>query len=445
MPGPAFFMLDFSSLVFGRQEQGLPPSLLRPNSGAMTSALPGPISEEQARENVNAAAWSKRFAANFIEPGLVLYKAQKPGESDEWVLLEDDALERMAKSMIGKPVIDWDHAEIWPEILGDGQADGVVYDVWKGPDGWWHCGYVLWTKSAIEHAESGDWSVSCAYNETETEGAGRYHNADYDTKILNGIYTHLAQVKKPRYEKARIRANSTENGGHKMGWKLFKREPEEKVLRLNAAEAGSAMLDVDGSPVSIADLVAKHNAAQGPQCMTASDDDVVEHEGKQYKVGELRNAHRFAKQNDVKKGDFDQQKAVSADMREKGTAVREHASEEEQRQNRINAVRERFNTELQLAGATKEEAGKLVGAAHDKITGVEDNPDKGVEAAKELAKTKERLNAVSAELAQLKAAPSHELREAAQLRVAPMGGSPEGQGFVTMEDRIRTGNKEFAL
>ena len=97
MPGPAFFMLDFSSLVFGRQEQGLPPSLLRPNSGAMTSALPGPISEEQARENVNAAAWSKRFAANFIEPGLVLYKAQKPGESDEWVLLEDDALERMAK------------------------------------------------------------------------------------------------------------------------------------------------------------------------------------------------------------------------------------------------------------------------------------------------------------------------------------------------------------
>ena len=427
MPGPAFFMLDFSSLVFGRQEQGLPPSLLRPNSGAMTSALPGPISEEQARETVNAAAWSKRFAANFIEPGLVLYKAQKPGESDEWVLLEDDALERMAKSMIGKPVIDWDHAEIWPEILGDGQADGVVYDVWKGPDGWWHCGYVLWTKSAIEHAESGDWSVSCAYNETETEGAGRYHNADYDTKILNGIYTHLAQVKKPRYEKARIRANSTENGGHKMGWKLFKREPEEKVLRLNAAEAGSAMLDVDGSPVSIADLVAKHNAAQGPQCMTASDDDVVEHEGKQYKVGELRNAHRnsMARQN-----------ADDAAKKKK---------EDEEKKARENAAKARANAETQLKGAGSEAAGKLAGAAHDKITGVEDNPDKGVEAAKELAETKERLNAVSAELAQLKAAPSRELREAAQLRVAPLGGAPEDRGFVTMEDRIKEGNKSFAL
>ena len=421
-------MLDFSTLVFGRQEQGLPPSLFRPNSGAMTSALPGPISEEQARENVNAAAWSKRFACNFIEPGLVLYKAKGPGERDEWVLLEDDALERMAKSLIGKPVIDWDHAEIWPEIIGDGQADGVVYDVWKGPDGWWHCGYVLWTKSAIEHAESGDWSVSCAYNETETEGAGRYHNADYDTKILNGIYTHLAQVKKPRYEKARIRANSTENGGIKMGWKLFKREPEEKVLRLNAAEAGSAMLDVDGSPVSIADLVAKHNAAQGPQCMTASDDDVVEHEGKQYKVGELRNAHRnsMARQN-----------AEDAAAKKK--------KEDDEKKERENAAKARANAETQLAGAGKEAAGKLAGAAHDKITGVEDNPDLAVEAAKELAAMKERLNAVTAELTELKAAPSRELREAAQLRVAPLGGAPEGQGFVTMEDRIRTGNKEFAL
>jgi hypothetical protein len=421
-------MLDFSTLVFGRQEQGLPPSLFRPNSGAMTMDIPGPISEEQARENVNAAAWSKRFAANFIEPGLVLYKARNPGESDEWVLLEDDALERMSKSLIGKPVIDWDHADVWPEIIGDGQADGVVYDVWKGTDGWWHCGYVLWTKSSIEHAESKEWSVSCAYKETETEGAGRYHNADYDTNIINGIYTHLAQVKKPRYEKARIRANSTENGGHKMGWKLFKREPEEKVLRLNAAEAGSAMLDVDGSPVSIADLVAKHNAAQGPQCMTASDDDVVEHEGKQYKVGELRNAHRNA---------MSRQNAEDAAAKKK--------KEDDEKKERENAAKARANAETQLAGAGKEAAGKLAGAAHDKITGVEDNPDLAVEAAKELAAMKERLNAVTAELTELKAAPSRELREAAQLRVAPLGGAPEGQGFVTMEDRIRTGNKEFAL
>ena len=398
------------------------------------------MSEEQARENVNAAAWSKRFACNFIEPGLVLYKG-KNGQPDEWVLIEDDALERMAKSLIGKPVIDWDHADVWPEILGDGQADGVVYDVWRGDDGWWHCGYVLWTKSAIEHAESGDWSVSCAYSETETDGqGGRYHNIDYNTKILDGIYTHLAQVKKPRYEKARIRANSTEdgNGGYKMGWKLFEKKPDN-VLRLNAAEAGSTHLDVDGEAVPIADLVQKHNAAMAaPKHLTASDDDMVEHEGKQYRVGDLRNAHRNSmKQNDVKKGDFEQQKAAFADMREKGTAVRPQSVESERANSRRNDV--------QLGGAGKEKEGKLAGAGSEKLDGVGDNPDMGVEAAKEIAKLKERLNSMTAEIKDLRNAPSRELREAANLRIAPIGGAPEDQGFVTMEDRIRQGNKEFAL
>jgi hypothetical protein len=420
-------MLNLSSFIFGRQEQGLPPSLLRPNSGAMTSTLLDPINEEQAHENINAAAWSKRFAANFIEPGLVLYKG-KNGEADERVLIENDALERMSKSLIGKPVIDWDHAEVWPEILGDGQADGVVYDVWRGDDGWWHCGYVLWTKSAIEHAESGDWSVSCAYSETETDGAGRYHNDDYDTKILNGIYTHLAQVKKPRYEKARIRANSTEtNGGFKMGWKLFEKKPDN-VLRLNAAEAGSAMLEVDGEPVAIADLVAKHNAlSAAPRHLTASDDDMVEHEGKQYKVGELRNAHRNAMQ------------------RQNADDVAKKEKEEKDKKDRENAARLRANAEPQLKGSGSEPTGKLPGAEHDKITGVDDNPDKGVEAAKEIAKLKERLNAAETEVKELKAAPSRELRDAANLRVAPIGGETQDRGFITMEDRIRQGNLEFSL
>jgi hypothetical protein len=431
-------MFDLSSLLHATRDPGLPASMLRPNSGpADFPFLPGPISEEKAIENVNAAPWSKRFAANFIEPGLVLYKG-KDGRPDEWLLIEAPTLERMAKSLIGKPVIDWNHAEVWPEILGDGQADGVVYDVWKGENGWWHCGYILWTKSAIEHAESGEWSVSCAYDETENDGQpGKHHNIPYTYKLLNGVYTHLAQVKKPRYEDARIRANSTENGGYKMAWSIFApKKKEEKVLRLNAADGAGAMLEVDGEPVALNELVAKHNAMHSEhQCMTASDDDVVEHEGKQYKVGELRNAHRAhaaaARQNA-------EDERAKKEKEEKERKERENAA-------RANGGGARANAETQLTGAKAEPTGKLAGQGGGKADGPADNPDVTVEAAKELAAAKERLNSLEAELKTLKNARSTELREAAHLRIGPVGGAPEDQGFVGMEDRIRAGAKDFAL
>jgi hypothetical protein len=424
-------MFDLTRLIAGRQDPGLPASMLRPNSGPelthpfQAGVLPGPVSEEQARENVNAFPGSKRFAANFIEPGLVKYRGQK-GSPDEWVLLEAEAIERLAKTLIGKPVIDWDHAEVWPEILGDGQGDGVVYDVWKGENGWWHCGFVLWTKSSIEHAESGDWSVSCAYTETETDGkGGKYHTIDYTDRILDGVMNHLALVKNPRYEKARIRANSTENGGYKMGWKLFAKDKPE-VLRLNAAEAVAKKMDVDGEPVGIGDLVAHHNAASAPSdILTCSDDDEVEFEGKRYKAGELRNSYRNSKAR---------HNAEDAAKKEK---------EEKEKKERENT--DRRNAETQLKGAGSEGAGKLAGAGADKSTGVVDNPDQGLEAAKEISALKERLNSVSAELTELKKAPSRELREAAHLRLAPVGGAPEDGGPVSVEERIRRGASDFAV
>lgn len=427
-------MHDLARHIVGHQDPGLPASMLRDNSGLMAS-MSGPVSDDQVRENLNAAPWAKRFACNFIEPGLVLYRGQG-GKPDEWVLIEADALERMAKSLIGKPVIDWDHADVWPEILGDGAGDGVVSDVWKGPDGWWHCSYLVWTKSAVEHCESGDWSVSCAYTETDTDFTpGRYHSIDYTQRVLDGVYNHLAIVKKPRYEGARIRANSSDPGGYKMAWKslvdLIK--PQKKgseVLRLNAAEAAGTRLDVDGSPVAIADLVAKHNAANAAapsDIMTCADDDEVEYEGKRYKAGELRASHR----NSVARKNAEEEKAKK---------------DAEDKKDRENAAieRKRLN-DLQLAGAGKEKAGALAGAGGDKIDGVADNPDKALEAGKEISALKERLNSMTAELEKIKLAPSAALREAAHARFAPMGGEPEDQGYVTVEDRIKRGNEAFAL
>lgn len=423
---------DFTRHLSDLRDPGLPPSMLRDNTASRAASLaaPAPMTDDDIRENINAAPWAKRFTANFIEPGLVRYQG-KNGQEDEWILLKPEAVARIARSLIGKPIIDWDHADVWPEIIGDGQADGVVYDVWKGDDGWWHAGYVVWTKSAIEHCESGDWSVSCAYTETETDfSGGKHHSIPYTQEVIDGVCNHLALVKKPRYEGARIRANSTENGGYKMAWKLSDLIPGKKpaakpeVLRLNADEAAKTKMDVDGEAHSIADLVKRHNDAMAPSdILTCSDDDEVEFEGKKYKAGDLRAAHR----NAMKKNAEDKAKEEAA-----AKAARE------------NAAKTRAN-DGQLKGAGAEDTGKLAGAGADKTTGVEDNPDKGVEAAKELSALKERLNSMAQELATIKAQPAKDLRAAAHMRFAPAGGEPEDLGPVTVEDRIRRGAADFSL
>jgi hypothetical protein len=398
--------------------------MLRDNA-SLGLAAPMPVSDADIQENINAAPWARRFVANFIEPGLVRYQG-KNGQPDEWILLKAPAVERIAKSLIGKPIIDWDHADVWPEIIGDGQADGVVYDVWKGDDGWWHAGYVVWTKSAVEHCESGDWSVSCAYTETETDfSGGKHHSIPYTQEVLDGICNHLALVKKPRYEGARIRANSTEHGGYKMAWKLTDLIPGKKspeVLRLNAAEAASTKMDVDGEAHSIADLVKHHNAMAPSDIMTCSDDDEVEFEGKKYKAGDLRNSYRNSKKK-------------NADEKEKM---------EKEKVARENAAKARKN-DVQLGGSGKEPTGKLAGDGADKSDGVIDNLDKGVEAAKEISAMRERLNSLTAELERVKGQPSRDLREAANMRFAPVGGEPEDQGPVGIDERIRRGNADFSL
>jgi Uncharacterized protein conserved in bacteria (DUF2213) len=448
-----------SRLGIGGGEPGLPPSLLRDNSfyssGVLTpqdlsgyppagsGALPGPISEAQALENVNAAKGGRRFAANFIEPGPVLYKGKNPGEADEMVNLTEEVLARMAPTFVGMPVIDWDHAETWPEILGDGAADGVVYDVWKGPDGWWHCGFMLWTKSSIEHALSGDWSVSCAWKTIQEDATpGRWHNIDYTQTLLDGVYTHLALVKNPRYENARIRANSSGNGGLKMAWEIFKKKKPE-VLRVNSVKErvneadGAPKLNVDGEAVSLNDLVAKHNAMRkhaDDHVLNAEDDDEVEVNGVKYNVGELRNAHRMHKANARHNEPAPGERAaahVNAEPEEK--------KEEKLKENRRNDV--------QLAGAGSEKTGKLAGSGTDKQEPVVDNPDKTLEAANELAKAKERLNSLEKELKELKGEPSRELRDAGAgvVRASAGGGVPQDMGFMDVSDRIRAGNRDFAV
>ena len=54
-----------------------------------------------------------------------------------------------------------------------------------------------------------NWSVSCSYDvKTADNEGGSENNVKYDIEFLDGVFTHLALVDNPRYERANIVFNS---------------------------------------------------------------------------------------------------------------------------------------------------------------------------------------------------------------------------------------------
>src|SRR5260221_2164979 len=152
---------------------------------------------------VNAKEWPRTFKCRFIQPGLVHY------DDMGTVLVDRPALNKMAQTFVGKPVIDEVHKDANPENFKD-IADGVVIRVWTDPvDGWDWAEFLVWDEETMRHCKSREYSVSCAYTPTEVnEQGGLHNNIAYDGEFLNGVYTHLAIVKDPRYEQAKIVTNS---------------------------------------------------------------------------------------------------------------------------------------------------------------------------------------------------------------------------------------------
>ncbi len=400
---------DFS--LFGSSSAALamnPSLLMTPFSkaGLPPSALPTDFNLSQKEHE---QVWPKRFACNFIEPGLVRYQGSD-GAPDDMVLIEEDVLEKIAKSIIGKPVVDWDHIDVWPSMIAEGKADGIVSDVWKGDDGWWHCAFEVWSPEAIKHCESGKWFVSCAYMPTDVDKrGGRHHNVPYTEKVLDAEYTHLALVENPRYENARIRANSKteENGGYKMAFKWMSLMPS---LRLNAEKGeGKVLIEVDGEPVEAKELFAAlADEERDGKVLHGNDDDEVEFEGKKAKLKDLKNAFR---------------------KRAKKNAEDEEKKEEERK-------------------AKEEEAKNDRGGHHEPVIpqggAAQDNPDEGVKAGEGISlkaqkEMQERLQSLEKQLVALKNAKSDELRNSVEFGSIPLGAVPDARPIMTIQDRLAAG------
>lgn len=110
--------------------------------------------------------------------------------------------------MIGVPVII-NHQDVSKENA-DKIRRGVVSDVWYNPViNWFECAGVIWDETAQNLITDKGWSVSCSYDvKLADDAGGTENNIPYDIEFLDGVFTHLAIVDNPRYERANIVFNS---------------------------------------------------------------------------------------------------------------------------------------------------------------------------------------------------------------------------------------------
>lgn len=153
---------------------------------------------------------TKRGVGKHLQPGLVKYEAVlNPDGSVQTpeitYLLELDGIEAMRPTAAGIPVVGksegFDHTKVQPGK----EYDGLVTDsFWDGESGWEAFNFEKMNAETAQACANG-FQFSCAYVPTQVdETPGKWHGLEYDAKILNGRYTHVAVVPVPRYDGAEI-------------------------------------------------------------------------------------------------------------------------------------------------------------------------------------------------------------------------------------------------
>jgi hypothetical protein len=233
----------------------------------------------------------------------------------------------MAKTFIGKPVVNVVHKDVSPKDFSMGNADGIVTDVWYDPaDGWFWAKFLVWDPATQKNCESAAYSVSCAYDLLESKDEGGMHNnITYSQEVVNGEYTHLAIVANPRYEGARILYNS--KGGKDMKWKFWQ-GGKEKVELQNISE--NSTVEIDGKKVAVKELMELHNSAK-PAITEISMDTIIEADGKELLVKDLVAGYKASIKNADDKEKEEKEKKENAEDEEKEKKEKEAKNAEDEK------------------------------------------------------------------------------------------------------------------
>lgn len=208
---------------------------------------------------INATREPRMFYALHMSHGLAGYE-------DEDILVDIDAMKRMSPSFQAKPLYVG-HQDVKLDSIQQ-DADGwVVRSFYNENDGclWAEC--IAVSDKAHQAIDNG-WAVSNAYVPTEWGSGGTFHNIDYNRKIVNAQFTHLALVPDPRYEEAKVllpeafkqyqelkqgelKELQNNKSGDKPMFKIFKNEKKE-VTNIDA----DTMVELqNGKSVSLKEMI----------------------------------------------------------------------------------------------------------------------------------------------------------------------------------------------
>lgn len=235
----------------------------------------------------------KRYRAYYIEPGLADYSAEGIG----LVLVQKPALDKMAPTFVGKPIVNFSHTDLEPEELFDLDpeeiekfADGVIGN--QGIDdetGWYWADMLVWDDETQHNIDVNGFTVSCAYDVTHSLSGGTYHNVQYDSEVSDGVYKHMAIVDNPRYEGAWVIQNSKSKEDA-----VFKKnrrnnemdEPKEESMDNGYEEEGYVMRE-DGSKMSMNELVNKYREMKSSEGKMYNADDIINVDGEDVSVRDM--------------------------------------------------------------------------------------------------------------------------------------------------------------
>ena len=292
----------------------------------------GTAAADYAEEKKNAAQYPQILYCRHMQPGVVWYEGSKAkGIEPEMVWIDADAMKQSIPSMAAKPVFVYHQSVPLNEV--EDEADGYVIEAFYNElDGW------LWAKFLITSDEAHEaikkhWSVSNAYLPREWDGGGQHLNVDYNRKIRNYEFTHLAIVPNPRYEEAKIftpeeykayQASKKKELEELHNSKPIKPENGIMFFRNNKQEikAGDTILDTDFTEITNADgtkevvtvgdlkkakeeanklAKEKENAKKNEKMV--DDDEEVEVDGEKVNMGELKKCYTNMKKNSEKKNE----------------------------------------------------------------------------------------------------------------------------------------------
>ncbi len=314
-----------------------------------------------------------------MQPGIARYEYQdketgKMGE--EFLFIDADAMKQSAPSMVGKPVYVH-HQKV--DLANIQNADGFVSDCFYNElDGW------LWAKclAVSDDAQSAllnKWSVSNAYVPIDWSEGGQHLNIDYNRKIRNYEFTHLAIVPNPRYEEAKIftpeefKAYQADKRSELEELQNSKPIPERALMffrsKKEEIKAGETILDTDFTEIKNDDgtveivTVGALKEAKRLEVLNAKknekplDDDEkdVDVDGEMVNMGDLKSCYKnmkSEKKNADEAADKKKKEDDKADEEKKNAEAAEE-KEKKDKEEKENALKEKNLRELQNAHLKK--------------------------------------------------------------------------------------------